>query len=167
MLKWGGVTRQSQFSETTVEAVFRKALGLNVAGAVPMNSGWTKVTALATAYLEDQPGAKAHVIWDSRVSTSLVARLDKLLVESNRANPKQIFPQIGPVTGRGGTRPRTFKLSWSHAYGSWRAQEAGSTLVRELRDILNRDYDPMPLPDGTSRPWTVRGVESVLFMDGY
>ena len=168
VLKWGGVTRQSLFSEDTVEAVFRRALGFKVSQPVPMNSGWTKVAALATAYLEDKAGARAHVIWDSRVSTSLVTRLDKLLVDAGHYQPKKLFPKIGPVTGRGGTRPRTFKLAWSHAYGSWQAQEAGSVLVRELRDLLNQGgYPPMPLPGGGSRPWTVRGVESVLFMDGY
>ena len=77
MLKWGGVTRQKLFSEATVEAVFRRALGLQTARPVPMNSGWTKVAALlATAYLEGGSGQQPHAIWDSRVSTSLVTRLN-------------------------------------------------------------------------------------------
>jgi hypothetical protein len=37
MLTWGGVTRQSAFSPATVEAVFRRALGLPGGGSAPMN----------------------------------------------------------------------------------------------------------------------------------
>lgn len=41
-------------------------------------------------------------------------------------------------------------------------------LVRELRDELNAGgYPPLPTPSGGSAPWTIRGVESVWFMDGY
>ena len=167
MLEWGGVTRQHAFSEATVERVFRRALGVDGGEDALMNSGWTKVTALATAFLEGEWERAPQVIWDSRVSTSVVTRLEPLLIQDDVQDPKQIFPRIGPVTGRGGSRPRSFELCWSHAYGSWSSQEAGSELVRTLRDILNRDYPPMPLPDGGTGAWTVRGVESVLFMDGY
>ena len=57
-------------------------------------------------------------------------------------------------------RRRRFALSAS--------QDAGSGLVYEIRNLLDADaYPAMPLPDGSTGPWTIRGVESVLFMDGY
>ena len=76
MLTWGGVTQQDAFSEATVEAVFRRALGVAGGHDAPMNSGWTKVAALATAFLEGDPERAPHVMWDSRVSTAIVPRLD-------------------------------------------------------------------------------------------
>jgi hypothetical protein len=167
MLSWGRVRSQRAFSAEVVEGVFLRALGLPHHKRVPMNSGWTKVAALATAFLEGRDDDAPHVIWDSRVSTSLVSRLDRLLVNGGM-DPKQVFPRIGPVVGRGGSRPRLLKLRWSYAYGSWSTQMAGSGLVREIRDDLNSGgYPPMPLLNGASGEWTIRGVESVLFMDGY
>lgn len=167
MLEWGRVTRQKEFSPDTVERVFRRALGVSSQWA-PMSSGWSKVAALATAYLEGRPDVAPHVIWDSRVSSSLVRRLDKMLAE-RQLDPKASFPGIGPVAGRGGSRAHglTLQLKWAHAYGSWRAQVAGSELVREVRDLLNASGLSMPLPDEGTGKWTIRGVESVLFMDGY
>jgi len=175
MLQWGRTARQSVFSAAVVEVVFRRALGLPVAFDPPMSSGWTKVAALATAYLEGVPGRAPHVIWDSRVSTSLVFRLDQLLADRDGLDPKAVFPRIGVVPGRGGSRkvggvrhPSRLRLRWSHAYGRWSGQDAGSELVRELRDEFNRGgFAPMPTSPGLNAPWTIRGVESVLFMDGY
>jgi hypothetical protein len=152
----------------SVESVFRKALGLPHSGQPPMNSGWTKVAAMATAFLEGHPSRVPHVIWDSRVTTSLVTRLEDLLLEDGVSDPSYLFPHIVPAPGRGGSRPRKTRLGWAHAYMSWPSQFAGSSLVREIRDILNREsYPAMPAPDGGTTPWTIRGVESVLFMDGY
>jgi hypothetical protein len=168
MLRWGGVARQSRFSVLSVESVFRKALGLPHAAQPPMNSGWTKVAAMATAFLEGHPSRAPHVIWDSRVSTSLVTRLEVLLLENGVRDPSHLFPHIGTVIGRGGSRPRKTRLRWAHAYMSWPSQFAGSSLVKEIRDILNREtYPAMPAPEGGTKLWTIRGVESVLFMDGY
>jgi hypothetical protein len=39
-----------------------------------------------------------------------------------------------------------------------------------MRDALNenpRQYGLMPIVDAPDRNWTMRGVEIVLFMDGY
>ena len=65
-------------------------------------------------------------------------------------------------------------LTWPNGYRSWRAQLAASALVAEVRDILNansKEYGEMPQLDPRASeiggPWTVRGVEMVLFMDGY
>jgi hypothetical protein len=168
MLTWGGVTRQKEFGAPVVERVFRRALRLPGDDDAPMNSGWTKVAALATAYLEEEPGRAPHVIWDSRVSTSLVDRLEPIL-EDRGVAPRVALPGMGPVVGRtAGTRPRPRRLTWSTGYGSWRAQEAGSAFVRRVRDVLNEGaYGGMPLGSGGEGRWTVRGVECVLFMDGY
>ncbi len=165
MLEWGRVPQRAA-SAAIVESVFRRALGLPFDGNPPMNSGWTKVAALATAFLEGRPDRAPHVIWDSRVSTSLVWHLEPLVVAAS-LTPQHAFPRIGAVPGRGGSRPRRQQLTWANAYGSWSSQEAGSELVHEIRDVLNHgDYGLMPTPDGEG-PWTIRGVESVLFMDGY
>lgn len=170
MLTWGGVTRQEAFSEEQVEAVFRRSLGLSGGESAPMNSGWTKVAALATAFLEGEIERAPHVIWDSRVSTSIVWRIDRMLLAADGADPKRVFPGLGVVPGRdgSGTRPRKLHHRWAHPYRHWWGQDAGSAVVRQIRDVLNEGhYGPMPLPDGGEGQWTIRGVESVLFMDGY
>ncbi|MDF1521755.1 MAG: hypothetical protein P1P87_02910 [Trueperaceae bacterium] len=157
MLTWGGVTRQKDFGAAVVEEVFRRALGLPGGDAAPMNSGWTKVAALATAFLEGDGERAPHVIWDSRVSTSIVDRLEPVL-DARGSAPRKALPGIGPVAGRGGTRPRPTKLRWSTGYGKWRAQESGSAFVRRVRDVLNEGGNGwMPLPTGGEGRWTVRG----------
>ena len=165
--KWGGVPQPLPSAED-VHRVFETALsGVDRDGA-PMNSGWTKVAAFATAHLEDQACRHPLAVWDSRVATSITARLDRLLVEAGLRRPDKIFPDIGTVTGRGGTRPRQLILHWPSGYRSWACQFAGSRLIENLRDILNESlYPSMPLPDGSAARWTVRGVEMVLFGDGY
>jgi len=140
-----------------------------------MNSGWTKVAAFATVHLEGMPDRHPQAIWDSRVSTAIVWRLDQLLAAAGAAEVPDALRDIGAVPGRGGTRPRDLILRWRNGYGSWRCQFAGSRFVKAMRDVLNSRHRPssaegyarMPLPDGTCAPWTVRGVEMVLFCDGY
>ncbi len=175
IFKWGRVP-QKNFTAQMVEDVFRSALSYKSTlihkhkhhGDAPMNSGWTKIAAFATAHLEDSDDAFPHAIWDSRVSTSITFRLDRLLVDEKVEESSDLFPRIGAVKGRGGTRPRDLKLSWAYAYGSWSSHFAGSVLVKEIRDILNTGgYPPMPLPGGGEGSWTIHGVGSVLFMDGY
>jgi hypothetical protein len=161
--RWGGVT-QPMFEARDVREVIEAALSGKPGG--PMNSGWTKVAALATEWLEAEEGRSPQVIWDSRVATSLTWRLDKLLSAAT-GNPREVFPGIGTVAGRGGTRPRPLLLDWPNAYGKWEGQFAGSDLVSKIRNELNRREMQMPLPGGMTGPWTLRGTEQVLFMDGY
>lgn len=172
MMSWGRVKTPKAFSEHAVEAAFRRALDLDVVALPPMRSSWSKVAALATAFLEGHPRRAPHVIWDSRVSTSLVTRLDTMMSSDADSDPKSVFPGVGPTQGRGGSRAGTpihkrLHLRWPHVYEKWSGQDAGSQLVRELRDTLNAEGHLMPLPHGGDGPWTIRGVESVLFMDGY
>ncbi len=169
---WGGVT-QSNVTAAKVRAAFENAIEASIVNAdAPMNSGWTKVAAFATAHLEGV--GRAQAIWDSRVSTSLVERLDALLCAAGLTSPTPLFPRVGLVRGRGGFRARrqdALRLQWPDGYGKWSAQFAGSALITELCATLNRNPDrfgPMPTGAGAvTGKWTVRGVEMVLFMDGY
>lgn len=164
---WGGVPQERDtVTPSTVEHVFQAALVNDACATANMNSGWTKVAAFATAHLEQDASGLPQVIWDSRVATAIIGRLDSLLASD--ATPAGLFPDIGIVTGRGGTRPRALVQRWPSGYGRWSSQVAGSALVRELRDILNGgDYPSMPMPGTRQGAWTTRGVEMVLFMDGY
>lgn len=164
---WGGVPQKPDtVTPATVRQVFQAALDNDGNATARMNSGWTKVAAFATAHLEEDGERHPQVIWDSRVATAIIGRLDAQL--GRDADLGHLFGAIGTVPGEGGTRPRPLVNGWRYGYGKWSAQVAGSALVREIRDILNRgDYPKMPLPKGGAGPWTTRGVEMVLFMDGY
>lgn len=167
IFEWGGVAQDpATVTAENVMHVFGDALANNARSTAPMNSGWTKVAAFATAHLEAD--GLPQVIWDSRVATALIGRLDTLLPASRL--PSDAALCIGTVPGRGGTRPRPLARKWPAGYQRWDTQVAGSMLVRRMRDVLNdptRAYPDMPLPAGGSGAWTTRGVEMVLFMDGY
>ena len=174
IFRWGGVPQETEsVTPENIQAVMRAAVNAKIGDRRPlMNSGWTKVAAFASNHLEGLPGQHPQVIWDSRVATSITKRLDALLVDVPEAQVPSCFSRIGRVDiGRGGNRPAKLKLKWVNGYGSWSAQLAGSQLVAEMRDVLNGDpekYGKMPLPEnGANGPWTMRGVEMVLFMDGY
>lgn len=167
IFKWGGVPQDpATVTPESVQQVFEAALADDAASKANMNSGWTKLAAFVTAHGEGDAAFRPQVIWDSRVAASITSRLDAQLPEGIR--PASLFPGVGTVPGRGGTRPRKLSRSWPSGYRTWAGQVAGSALVRELRDILNGGgYPDMPLPEGGAGPWTTRGVEMVLFMDGY
>ena len=164
VFEWGHVPQKNVTAEE-IERVLNAALSGNIADA-PMNSGWTKVAALATAHLEAENRSQA--IWDSRVSWSLVRRIDDLLARNRFSEIPPWLRYIGKVPGRGGTRwSNSLKLNWPGAYRRWDSQIAATNLIRELRDELNRRGIIAPGPYGEKAPWTVRSVEMVLFMDGY
>ena len=164
---WGGVPQDpATVTAQAVQQVVQAALDNDREADARMNSGWTKVAAFATGHLEDMESAGPQAIWDSRVATAIIDRLDRLLPPG--MDPAMPFPGVGTVPGRGGTRPRALSRRWPSGYMSWTGQVAGSQVVREIRDILNKGgYPRMPLPDGGTGNWTTRGVEMVLFMDGY
>lgn len=169
IFRWGGV-KQRNVTAAQVAAVFRAALTLEHDKTIPMNSGWTKVAAFATEHLETQPETLPQVIWDSRVANAVTGRLDTLLHAAGWQEVPEFLADLGTVPGRGGTRGKGNKLQlrWPVAYGRWKSQIAGSQFVRAMRDTLNQQLRiPMPLPDGGQGQWTVRGVEMVLFGDGY
>lgn len=169
IFRWGGVPQEPDtVTAGNVERVFRAALANDGSAEALMNSGWTKVAAFASACREGDADGKPQAIWDSRVAASITARLDRQLPED--AAPASLFPGVGTVPGRGGSRPRTLSRRWPSGYRSWSGQVSGSAIVREMRDHLNaapNAYPRMPLPGGGEGAWTTRGVEMVLFMDGY
>jgi hypothetical protein len=166
VFKWGGVPQDPDtVTASTVQAVYEAALRDDPAAQANMNSGWTKVAAFATAHLEESDDGRPQVIWDSRVATAIVGRLERGIPA--HVDIAALFPGVGTVPGRGGTRPRQLVRNWPAGYGSWRGQVAGSQIVREIRDILNEDGYSLPQCNGRPRRWTTRDVEMVLFMDGY
>jgi hypothetical protein len=168
---WGGTRQQlpvtvEKIKSTLTNAVSNKLVVKNA----PINSGYTKIASFATTYLENTNGRFQQVIFDSRVAASLTSRLDEILIKRGQDNPSNLFPGLGTVdAARGGTRPRQLKLNWPNAYRSWYGQFAATRIVYEIQSILNNDdrYTPMPNAEGVGVPWTIRGVEAVLFMDGY
>ena len=138
-----------------------------------MDSGWTKVAALSTHWLEGSERTP-QIIYDSRVANALIRNVERLAAEDDNECLSAIFPclshHLRKVSGRGGTRDRPYQFPWKSGYGSWDAQYFASLLVCLMRTALNSEpqrYGLMPIagkPDGV---WTMRGVEMVLFMDGY
>jgi hypothetical protein len=181
VFKWGGVQRSnSKVAEDSevVAKVIRAALSWEVPDAtVPMNSGWTKVAAFSSEYVEAD-GGNPQVIFDSRVAASLLTRLDEILVDApDGVRPASYLPYeltaLGYVPGRGGTRNkngrRDHRLQWPNRYQRWDAQFSASKLVNAMRRHLNENlqkYGPMPFSPYPDSRWSTRGVEMVLFMDG-
>ena len=171
---WGGVPQDPKnVTAVNIESVVKSAISKTHVGNALMNSGWTKVAAFASDHLEGTTKTWPEVIWDSRVATSIISRLDRLAVLAGHATVPSELAGLGRVdSGRGGTRPRTNVLKWPNGYGSWTAQLSGSLFVATVRDHLNSNpskYGLMPsfVEGGQLTKWTVRGVEMVLFMDGY
>jgi hypothetical protein len=166
VFKWGGVPQDPDtVTPSTVQAVYEAALCDDANAQANMNSGWTKVAAFATAGLEKIEDGRPQAIWDSRVATAVICRLERV-VPAN-VDIAQLFPGVGTVPGRGGTRPREQARKWPSGYRTWRGQVAGSRVVREIRDILNEKSYGLPEFEGGPSKWTTRDVEMVLFMDGY
>jgi hypothetical protein len=166
---WGGVPRPRAFADAW--KVIKSAVLNACHHHAPMNSGWTKIASFAT-----DGAPNAQTIWDSRVSTSVIWRLDRILA-ANGLTRDDILRHyaLGLVAGRangaGQPRARSYKLTgWPNGYGKWSCHLAGSELVRDIVKILNAPssgYPLMPQPGGKLVPWDVFGVGLVLFMDGY
>lgn len=171
IFKWGGVPQDpSTVTSANVRKVFKAAISGRASPDTLMNSGWTKVAAFATAHLDTgKPHAAPQVIWDSRVSASVVRRLDSIFHGEGLKSLPIAYASIGLVAGQGGTRqnPPKLNLRWSNGYGRWDTQFAGSAFVRAVCQYLNEKGMKMTRTDGKQSNWTVRGVEMVLFGDGY
>jgi hypothetical protein len=166
IFKWGGVPQDPDtVTPATVRAVYEAALRDDANAQACMNSGWTKVVAFATAGLEEADDGRPQAIWDSRVATAVISRLERVVPAD--VDIAELFPGVGTVPGRGGTRPREQARKWPSGYRTWRGQVAGSRVVREIRDILNENGYALPNLEGAPTRWTTRDVEMVLFMDGY
>ncbi len=166
---------QREVTWQNVRSVIESALSADGASKAKMNSGWTYLASLATSIYEQQLDKLPLVSWNSRCSSSVLSRLDFLLSEAGSSNLGERFKHLGSIPGSGGTRPRAFSLEWPSAYRSWKSIIAASRLVRMIVNELNSKtkengelyYKPMPLPGGKKGPWTSRGVQLVLFFDGY
>lgn len=171
IFKWGAVPQDpKKVTPENVRKVFEAALVGKASAGTLLNSGWTKVAAFATAHLDTgKPDTDPQVIWDSRVSTSIIRRLDKIFSANGVKALPAAYSSIGLVAGQGGTRktPPKLKFKWRNGYGRWDAQFAGSAFVRAVCQRLNADGIKMTRSDGKQSNWTVRGVEMVLFGDGY
>jgi len=166
VFKWGGVPQDPDtVTPASVQAVYEAALRDDANAQASMNSGWTKVAAFATAGFEEVADGRPQAIWDSRVATAVISRLERVVPD--HVDIAELFPGVGTVPGRGGTRPREQVRQWPSGYGTWRGQVAGSRVVRDIRDILNKGGYGLPQFKGGPTKWTTRNVEMVLFMDGY
>jgi len=177
---WGGVAQEDY---RDAWKVLRDAISAQDHGA-KMNSGWTKVASFAT----DGMAGNEQTIWDSRVATSIIWRIDQILAGAmgigiiSKSSAQGIVNgfNIGTVASLNvGTRPRKLVFHWPNGYGKWNYHLSGSRLVREMVAVLNdppNGFSRMPRPtfDATWNPtgeiaadWTVFGTGLVLFMDGW
>lgn len=166
VFKWGGTPQKRPVRWEEIHWTLSNAVYNRIEfEAAPMNSGYTKVATFGTAYLEEA-GGTAQVINDSRVATSLIARLEPVLQQHGWL-PADLFPGLGRIdAARGGAR-RQVEMIWPNAYQRWSGQFAATAIVHAIKSILNEGarFPKMPSGEGGT-PWTVRGVEAVLFMDG-
>ncbi len=168
-------TPQSGVTLDNVHKVMQAALSEDFDSNAKMNSGWSFLASAATSYLSEQEGRLPMVWWCSRVASSIISRLDFLLAEAGVTELGQRFQNIGTVPGYGGTRPRQYTLEWPEGYRSWKSQIAASQLVQQMVTLLNTEKDNqgnrrfklMPQANGGRGNWTVQGVQTVLFSDGY
>jgi len=168
-------TPQKEVSWQNVYAVMKTALNKDVDSGAKMNSGWSLLASFATHWLNRVEGRTPMICWNSRVSTSILSRLDFLLVEAGIDSAQQRFSNLGTIPGCGGTRPREMTLSWPDGYRSWKTMVAASEFVDKMVNCLNTEtnsdgslkYAQMPIPTGGRAPWSMQGVQLVLFSDGY
>ncbi|WP_144395228.1 hypothetical protein [Pleionea sediminis] len=166
---------QREVTWQNVREVIETALKQNENSTAKMNSGWTNVASKALVSREGLDGYLPLMSWNSRVSSSVISRLDFLLVEAGVTELGDRFTGIGTIPGWGGTRPREYSLRWPSGYRSWKTIFAAGRIAEKIKDVLNnekdnqgdRKYAPMPLAGGESGDWTTRGIQMVLFSDGY
>ncbi len=168
---WGGLRPNSYDFSNTWKVVKTAITNRDDCGA-PMNSGWTKVAALATYGRKNEQN-----IYDSRCSFSILHRLDLMGLAEENLEGAGLDRLCLVCSGRGGTRKkggaglREFKIRNpnKNTSATWGAHFACAELVREMADVLNSSgkYPKMPAGNGKTKKWDVFGVGIVLFMDGY
>ncbi|WP_201860143.1 hypothetical protein [Microvirga soli] len=173
--EWGGVERGATKQNPTgdqIAAVIASALQWRHVNDAFMDSGWTKVAAFGTAWLEDADRTP-QIIYDSRVAAGLIRNVEKAILTGGEGWSDKfkayVQDQLRWVPGRDANRLRSLQLRWRSGYQKWQPQFFGSLLVRLMRDALNAQperYGLMPDQDGDRR-WTMRGIEMVMFMEGY
>ena len=155
---WGNVKLPEENPDILVNEV-NEALRYIDAGQIPqncrMNSAWTKLYAVARP--------DSFIIYDSRVATAIVSLLDPYMQRLDGAPAFEPYRELGYVNGRGGTRPRTLRWEWKNGYQRWEAQYAANQLCNAIVERLNEAYPKK----AQGNAWSLREVESVLFMEGY
>lgn len=168
-------TPQKDVTWQNVYAVMKAALNKDALSGAKMNSGWSLLASFATRWLNKENGRTSMICWNSRSATSIISRLDFLLVEAGYDALDGRFEHLGTIPGWGGTRPREMSLQWPDGYRSWETEFAASEFVTLMVDCLNNEsnqdgtpkYAQMPIPTGGRAPWSMQGVQLVLFSDGY
>lgn len=168
-------TPQKEVTWENIYAVMKTALSKDVNSNAKMNSGWSLLASFATHWLSKHEDRTPMICWNSRVSTSILSRLDFLMVEAGYESLEDRFPNLGTIPGWGGTRPREMSLTWPSGYRSWETEIAVSEFVNMMVHCLNHEtnddgslkYAQMPIPTGGRAPWSMQGVQLVLFSDGY
>lgn len=167
---WGGTHQKKPISFDKVQKTLTNALCNRIVFPdAPMNSGYSKLAAFGTAFLEGVPGKYPQVIFDTRVASSLTSGIDAILRNHEYADPSVLFPGLGHLKG---VQRHKSKLnlhhSWPNAYRHWTGQFAASRVVVQMQSILNDNpkFPCMPDRNGSDCHWTMRGVEAILFMDG-
>ncbi|MBV1909259.1 MAG: hypothetical protein KUG78_08045 [Kangiellaceae bacterium] len=168
-------TPQKEVTWENIRAVIKTALTKSEDSKAKMNSGWSLLASFATHWLNNQDDRTPMICWNSRTSTSILSRLDFLLVEAGYDGLEGRFAHLGVIPGWGGTRPREMSLKWPDGYRSWKTEIAASEFVNLMVLCLNNEknengslkYAQMPIPTGGRAPWSMQGVQLVLFSDGY
>lgn len=166
---------QKEATWQNIHAVIKAAINKDTNSNAKMNSGWSLIASFATHWLNRKEGRTPMVCWNSRVATSILSRLDFLMVEAGYTDLGNRFEYLGTIPGWGGTRPREMTLQWPEGYRSWKTQISASEFVDKMIHCLNTEtksdgslkYEQMPIPTGGRAPWTMQGVQLVLFSDGY
>jgi len=178
LFKWGGVLRGKNHNPPPIEIinnVIRSAIKYDVCTNAPMDSAWTKLAAFSTAWLEKHSDKPPHIIYDSRVAVALLERIDQAVGQNSDLavlKKRFIVAGLGYVHGRGGNRElrvnRLIERSWRNGYGKWNAQIIASKIIDALVLELNTNqkYGSMNYKN-KQYEWNSRGVEMVLFMEGY
>lgn len=172
---WGKVKRGASKQDPSgdeIAAVIASALQWKQVGNAHMDAGWTKVAAFATAWLEGSDRTP-QIIYDSRVAAGLIRNAERALLKHAADLPVSfrayLQDELRWVPGRDPDKFKSLQLHWKSGYKKWKPQFFGSLLVRLMRDALNAQperYGLMSSKEG-ERPWTMRGVEMVMFMEGY
>ncbi len=187
VFKWGGVwprgpgNKRRLLEWDDIKAVMTNSAKYEEIKAKPkvrvkVNSTWTKLAHFSTAWMTDRDKPQ-QVIYDSRVAASLLKWIDcasEASTEFKEIRRKLQANGLGYIVGQGGNRKKNSptlntlkKNGWKSGYQKWSSQFLGSRVTYSIVEALNNKGDPMPQLDRTTDKWTVRGVEMVLFMDGY
>jgi len=167
---WGEAPQKPGFS-SGAWLVFAGAVTGVPSSEAPLNGSWSKFASFASEGLPHE-----LPVWDSRVSSSVIHRIDRILT-ANGLTPDD-FPNLVHLRillANGGTRPRPLHFQWRSGFpqandSAWAHYFAIAEILRQMLATLNdpeNQFPRMPLPDGGSGDWDMFDLNLVLFMDGY